>query len=59
MIAVLHSSENPRLVLLVFSIDRIDVVAGASFEGIVKFSSTSLPSTCVGRATGGSVVRAI
>jgi hypothetical protein len=59
MIAVLRSSENPRLILSVSSIGLIEVMAGASFEGIVKFSSTSLPSTCAGRATGGPTVRVV
>jgi hypothetical protein len=27
IIAVLHSSENPRLILLVYLVDRIEVVA--------------------------------
>jgi hypothetical protein len=58
MIAVLHSLENPRLILLVSSVGRIEVAAGASFEGIVKFSSTGLPSACVGRATRGLTLRA-
>jgi hypothetical protein len=38
---------------------RIEVVEGASFEGIIKYSSTDLPSTCTGRATEGPVVRAV
>jgi hypothetical protein len=59
MIAVLGSSENPRLILLVSSAGHIEVAAGASFEGIVKFSSTSLPSDCAGRATRGPTVRAV
>jgi hypothetical protein len=36
MIAVLRSSENPRLILLVSSVSRIEVVVGASFEESVK-----------------------
>jgi hypothetical protein len=59
VIAVLRSSENPRLILLVSSVGRIEVATGASFEGIVKSSSTGLPSTCAGRATEGSVVRVV
>jgi hypothetical protein len=59
MIAVLHSLENHSLILLVSSVGRIEVVAGASFKGIVKFSSTGLSSACVGRATWGPVVRAV
>jgi hypothetical protein len=38
---------------------RIEVADGASFEGIVKYSSTDLPSTCTGRATEGPIVRAV
>jgi hypothetical protein len=59
MIVVLRSSENPRLILLVSSIGRTEVTIGASFEGIVKFSSTSLPSTCAGRATGRPTMKAV
>jgi hypothetical protein len=36
MTAALHSLENPRLILLVLSVGRIEVAVGASFEGIVK-----------------------
>jgi hypothetical protein len=59
MAAVLHSSMNPRLILLVSSVGRIEVMARASFEGIVKSSSTDLPSTCAGRTTEGLEVRAV
>jgi hypothetical protein len=59
MIAVLRSSENLRLILLVSSVGRIEVAVGASFKGIVKSSSTDLPSTYTGRATEGPVVRAV
>jgi hypothetical protein len=59
MIAVLRSLENPSLILLVSSVGCIEVTVGASFEGIVKFSSTGLSSACVGRATGGPTVRAV
>jgi hypothetical protein len=59
MIAVLHSSENPKLILLVSSVNRIEVISGASFEGILKFSSTSLPLAYAGRATGGPIVRVV
>jgi hypothetical protein len=59
MIRVLHSLEDSRLILLVSSVGRIEVATGASFEGIVKSSSTGLPSTCAGRATEGSVVRVV
>jgi hypothetical protein len=59
MTAILRSSENPRLILLVSSVRRIEVAVGASFEGIVKSSSTGLPSTYTGKATEGPVVRAI
>jgi hypothetical protein len=59
MIVVLRSSENSRLILLVSSIGRIEVTAGASFEGIMKFSSTSLISTHTGRAIEGLTVRVV
>jgi hypothetical protein len=59
MIMVLRSSENPRLILLISSVDRIEVTVGASFERIVKSSSTSLPSTYARRTTKGSTVRVI
>jgi hypothetical protein len=59
MIAVLRSLENLRLILLVSLVGRIEVAAGASFEGIVKFSSTSLPSAYAGRATGVPAVRVV
>jgi hypothetical protein len=57
MIAVLCSLENPRLILLVSLVGRIEVLVGASFEGIVKSSSTVLSLICAGRATEGPVVR--
>jgi hypothetical protein len=59
MTAVLRSSENPRLILLVSSVSRIEVVTDASFEGIVKPSSVGLSLTCTGRATEGPPVRAV
>jgi hypothetical protein len=59
MITVLRSSENLRLILLVSLVGRIEVAVGDSFEGIVKSSSTGLPSTCAGRATEGPAVRAV
>jgi hypothetical protein len=42
MTAILCSSENPRLILLVSSVGRIEVVDSTSFEGIVKPSSAGL-----------------
>jgi hypothetical protein len=59
MMTVLCSSKNPRLIFLVFSVGRIEVAPSASFEGIVRLSSSSLQFACVGRATGGPAVRAI
>jgi hypothetical protein len=59
MIAVLHSSENPRLILLVSSVGRIEVAADASFQGIVKPSFACLSLTYVGRATEGPTVIAV
>jgi hypothetical protein len=59
MTVVLRSSENPRLILLVSSVGRIEVAVGASFEGIVKTSSTGLPLTCTGRVIEASTVRAV
>jgi hypothetical protein len=59
MIALLRSSENHILILLVSSVGRIEVAAEASFEGIMKFSSSNLPSACTRRATGGPAVRAV
>jgi hypothetical protein len=56
MTVVLHSSENPRLILLVFSVGRIEVAVGASFEGIVKSSSAGFYT---GRATEGAEVRVV
>jgi hypothetical protein len=57
MTAVLRSSENLRLIILVSSVGRIEVAVEPSFEGIVKSSSTGLPSTYMGRATESSTVR--
>jgi hypothetical protein len=42
MTAVLRSSKNLRLILLVSSVGRIEVAIGASFQGIVKSSSAGL-----------------
>jgi hypothetical protein len=57
--AVLRSSENPRLILLVSSVDRIEVMTDALFEGIVRPSSVSLLLTCAGSATEGPAMRAV
>jgi hypothetical protein len=43
-LAFIRDSENPRLILLVSSVGRVEVVVGTSFEGIVKSSSVGLPS---------------
>jgi hypothetical protein len=59
MTAVLRSSENLRLILLVSSVGYIEVTIGASFEGIVKSSSAGLSLTYTGRATEGPIVRAV
>jgi hypothetical protein len=59
MTAVLRSSENLNLILLVSSVGRIEVMVGASFEGIVKSSSVVLPLTCAGRAIEGPIMRAV
>jgi hypothetical protein len=59
MTAVLCSSENPRLILFVSSVARIEVVADASFEGIVRPSSAGLSSSRAGSATEGPVLRAV
>jgi hypothetical protein len=57
MMAVLRSSANPRLILLVSSVDRIEVTARASLVGIVR-SSSGLMSAYTGGAVGGPAVRA-
>jgi hypothetical protein len=59
MTAVLRSSENPRLIVLVSLVGRIKVMTDASFEGIVRPASVGLSLTCVESATEGPVVRAI
>jgi hypothetical protein len=59
MITVMCSSEKPRLTLLVSSVGRIEVVADASFVGIVRSSSTGVSSFRVEGAVEGPVVRAI
>jgi hypothetical protein len=46
MTAVLRSSENPRLILLVPSVGRIEDAVDASFEWIVKPSSVGLSAVC-------------
>jgi hypothetical protein len=55
-LAFIRESKIDPLVSL---IDHIEVVARASFEGIMKFSSTSLPLTCARRAIGRSAVRVV
>jgi hypothetical protein len=56
MMAVLRSSANPRLILLVSSVGRIEVTAWASLVGIVR-SSSSLMSAYTGGAVGVPSVR--
>jgi hypothetical protein len=57
MMAVLRSSANPRLILLVSSVGRIEVAAWASFAGAVK-SSSGLEFAYAEEVAGGLVVRA-
>jgi hypothetical protein len=58
-IAVLHSSEKPRLTLLVSLVGRIMVVVDASFVGIVRSSPTSVSSFGVEGFIKGPVARAV
>jgi hypothetical protein len=55
--AVLHSSANPRLILLVSSVGRIEVAVCASFAGTVR-SSSGLEFACTEEIADGLVVRA-
>jgi hypothetical protein len=57
MMAVLRSSANPRLILLVSSVGRIEVAASASFAGAVR-SFSGLEFACVEGVADGLVVRA-
>jgi hypothetical protein len=57
MIEVLRSSANPRLILLVSSVDRIEVVAWASFAGAV-WSSSGLEFAWVEEVADGLAMRA-
>jgi hypothetical protein len=59
MTAVLCSSENPRLIVLVSLVGRIEVAISASFEGIVKPSSVGLSLIYARIATEGPAVRAV
>jgi hypothetical protein len=59
MTMVLCSSENLRLIPLVSSVGHIEVAVRASFKGILKSSSTGLPSTCTRRANEGPTVRVV
>jgi hypothetical protein len=55
--AVLRSSANPRLILFVSLVGRIEVTACASFVGIVR-SSSGFEFACTGEVVGDLVVRA-
>jgi hypothetical protein len=57
MMVVLRSSANPRLILLVSSVGRIEVTAGASFTGTAR-SSPGFEIACVEEVVVGLVVRA-
>jgi hypothetical protein len=56
---VLRSSENPRLILFVSFVGGIEVVADASFEGIVRLSPAVVSSLLARSAIEGPAVRAI
>jgi hypothetical protein len=55
--AVLRSSANPRLILLVSSVSRIEAAACASFAGTAR-SSSGLEFACTEEVVDGLVVRA-
>jgi hypothetical protein len=55
--AVLRSSANPRLILLVSLVGRIEVAACASFAGTVR-SFSGLEFACTEEVADGLVVRA-
>jgi hypothetical protein len=57
MIAILRSSEKPRLALLVSSAGHMVVVVDASFIGIVRSSPSDSLAIIIGGATEGSTVR--
>jgi hypothetical protein len=57
MMAVLRSLANPRLILFVSSVGRIEVTASASFAGITK-SSSCFEFASAEEVVGGLVVRA-
>jgi hypothetical protein len=59
MIVVLHSSEKPRLALLVSSAGRMAVAIDASFMGIMRSSPGDSSSLVIGGATEGPVVRVV
>jgi hypothetical protein len=59
MIAVLCSSKKPRLTVLVSSVGRREVAAGASFVGIVRSSPAGVSLFCTKGAIEGLAVRAI
>jgi hypothetical protein len=55
MMAVLRSSMNPRLILLVSSVGRIEVTAWASLVGIVRPSSNLVSASAGGSCRGSSI----
>jgi hypothetical protein len=57
MMAVLRSSANPRLILFVSSVGRIEVTAGALFTGTTR-SPSGFVFACAEKVVGGLVVRA-
>jgi hypothetical protein len=59
MTVVLRLSENPRLLLLVSSFDRIKVATDASFEGIVASSPNGVSSLCADGGIDGPTVRVV
>ena len=57
MVAVLRSSANLRLILLVSSVGRIEVTASASFAGTAR-SYSGFEFACAEEVADGLVVRA-
>ena len=57
MMAVLRSSANPRLILFVSSVGRIEVTAWASFAGTAR-SSSGFEFAYAEEVVDGLVVRA-
>jgi hypothetical protein len=59
MVAMLCSSEKPRLALLVSSVGHIVVVVDASFVGIIRSSHGDASSFIIGSGIEGLAVRAV